>query len=133
MICCICEREESQVGVLCGRCRDVLVGPIPITREQIRPAKSLLADSALIDVWGWPHRLCPDTTIGRALDPALFSVYESSISRTHARIALTDGSWTIQDLGSANGTYVDDKPATHTMPLQTGSRVKMGFINFYFV
>jgi pSer/pThr/pTyr-binding forkhead associated (FHA) protein len=133
MTCCICTRAEARVGVLCDECRDALVGPVPITREQIRSAKGPLADAALIDVWGGVYRLCPDTTVGRALDPMLFSLYDSSISRTQARIALGDTGWTIQDLASANGTYVGDEHATAALPLVNGSRIRMGFLNFYFI
>jgi hypothetical protein len=133
MTCCICVRAEARVGVLCDDCRDALVGPIPITREQIRSAKGPHADAALVDVWGGVYRLCPDTTVGRALDPLLFSVYDSSISRTHARIAIGDTGWTIQDLASANGTYLGNEHATAALPLVNGSRIRMGFVNFYFV
>jgi hypothetical protein len=133
MTCCICARAEALVGVLCDDCRNGLIGPIPITREQIRSAKGPHADAALVDVWGGVYRLCLDTTVGRALDPMLFSVYDSSISRTQARIALGDTGWTIQDLASANGTYVGDEHATAALPLVNGSRIRMGFLSFYFV
>ncbi len=133
MTCCICNRADSRFGVLCGDCRDALMGPVPITREQIRAAQGTVTEAALIDVWGGVHRLCADTTIGRALDPLLFSIYDSSISRTQARIALGPSGWTIQDLASANGTYVDNVPAKSALPVRSSNIVRMGFLKFYFI
>lgn len=133
MTCCICARGESRVGVLCEDCRDALIGPVPITREQIRAARGPLSDAALVDVWGGVHRLCDDTTVGRTLDPSLFSIYDSSISRRHARFTRGPDGWTVLDLASANGTFVGDDPATTVRTIRSRSRVRLGFINFYFV
>jgi hypothetical protein len=133
MTCCICARAERRFGVLCSDCRDALVGSIPITGEQIRSDQGPYSDAALIDIWGGVHRLSIDTTIGRALDPSLFSIFDSSISRTQARIARGPDGWTIQDLASANGSYVDGQPAKGPLALRTRSVVRLGFLKFYFV
>lgn len=133
MKCCICGARGTTVGLLCKPCHEVLQGPIPITREQIRAAHGVPSDAALVDAWGCPHRLLFDTTVGRALDPALFAISDSSISRVHAIIAHTATGWTIQDLASSNGTFVNDQPATSPLRLETGNRVRIGFINFYFI
>lgn len=134
MKCCICTRTESRVGVLCDDCREaLLIGSVPITREQIRAADGPLSDAALVDAWGITHRLCYDTTIGRAMDPMLFAIYDSSISRTHARIASGETGWTVQDLASANGTFIGNQNAVAPLPLTTGTLLRIGFIRFYFV
>ncbi|MEB3882043.1 adenylate/guanylate cyclase domain-containing protein [Lyngbya sp. CCY1209] len=48
------------------------------------------------------------------------------VSRHHTRIYKTaDGQWWIEDLGSKNGTSLNDHPVTGTEPLQVGDGVKV--------
>lgn len=44
--------------------------------------------------------------VGR-LDEDQVVLDDQSVSRKHAEVAFTNGSWTVQDLGSKNGTYVN--------------------------
>jgi pSer/pThr/pTyr-binding forkhead associated (FHA) protein len=55
------------------------------------------------------YRLSRDevTTIGRQADVHLL-INESSVSRHHAQISYTNGLYLLRDLGSMNGTYVND-------------------------
>lgn len=48
-----------------------------------------------------------------------------SISRKHARITRQAGHYTIEDLGSTNGTWVDGSPASPE-PLKSGARIRFG-------
>jgi len=48
------------------------------------------------------------TEIGRALDCDI-SILEPSLSRKHAQLSIDNGELIIEDLGSANGTYVNAK------------------------
>ena len=50
---------------------------------------------------------------------------ENSISSRHAQLAQTKGGWELKDLGSANGTAVNGKPAKQTL-LKHGDQIKMG-------
>lgn len=54
--------------------------------------------------------------------------YDAGVSRQHAIIALKDGSCFVEDLDSANGTFVNGKRASsHTpTPLQSGDELKLG-------
>jgi len=47
-------------------------------------------------------------------------------SRTHACFALTDGDWTVRDLGSPNGTFVDGRRIDGSLRLRDGSRIRLG-------
>jgi DNA-binding CsgD family transcriptional regulator len=58
-----------------------------------------------------------------------FVVYDSTVSRRHAEVAVTDGSVTIRDLGSQNGTYVDDEIASEETPICHGQRVRLGDVS----
>jgi pSer/pThr/pTyr-binding forkhead associated (FHA) protein len=52
---------------------------------------------------------------------------DPEISRRHARVSRgTDGQLTIEDLGSANGTFVNDERIDAPRTLAVGDLVKMG-------
>ena len=50
-------------------------------------------------------------TVGRAPDCGLV-IEDSRVSKHHARLVWDGGGWTLQDLGSKNGTSVDGVPVT---------------------
>lgn len=77
---------------------------------------SCQASPVLIWPWGTITPLGHAVAIGR--DPAFSSYAEhlaadGKVSRRHAVLTPTDGGVLVQDLGSANGTYVDDGPVGH--------------------
>lgn len=133
MTCCICGRAECQIGVLCSPCRDALIGPIAITNEQIRGTTDMPSDAALIDVWGFPHRIGPDTMVGRAQHVDVLAIFDASVSRRHALLVLEPDGWVVRDLGSANGTFVEDQSAQEATRIHSGNRVRFGFVSFYFL
>lgn len=55
-----------------------------------------------------------------------------SVSRRHARIRMEDGKWTVEDLGSTNGTYVNDDPV-ESVPLANGDILRVGSSIFKFL
>lgn len=64
-------------------------------------------------------------TLGR--DPMHGVVLDEDrrVSRTHAELRLRDGQWLLIDVGSSNGTSVNDRPVTRH-PLRDGDRVQLG-------
>jgi pSer/pThr/pTyr-binding forkhead associated (FHA) protein len=69
--------------------------------------------------------------VGR--DPALDLVLDSpKVSRRHARIAIAAESATIEDLGSKNGSFVDDVRIEVPTALRSGSRVRLGRFTLVF-
>jgi pSer/pThr/pTyr-binding forkhead associated (FHA) protein len=119
--------------VLCEECRDELSSPIKIMPEQIQLHGARPTMAALIDIWGRPHRLDPRTLIGRQVDGQGLAILEPSVSRHHAHLTLDNDEWTVRDLGSANGTFLDDKLIAAPAALHEGDRVRFGHIAFYFV
>jgi len=89
--------------------------------------------AALIDLWGRPHRLDPRTLIGRQVDGAGLAILEPSVSRHHAHITLDGETWTVRDLGSANGSYIEDKLIDAPSIVHDGDRIRFGHIAFYFI
>jgi len=53
---------------------------------------------------------------------------DSTVSRRHAMLVLAEGRWLIEDLGSANGTFVNDVrvPFGSPHPLRHGDRIVVG-------
>jgi pSer/pThr/pTyr-binding forkhead associated (FHA) protein len=70
--------------------------------------------------------------IGRSLD-AQVSINEQAISNEHARIEQTGANFTLRDLGSTNGTYVNGQRLVDTVVLAGGDTIRMGSTTFTFV
>ncbi|HPB51386.1 MAG TPA: GGDEF domain-containing protein [Myxococcota bacterium] len=71
-------------------------------------------------------------TLGR--DPENAIVLESdSVSRRHARIEKVNEDWYIVDLGSTNGTYVNDKLIQPRARLVSGQFIKIGELIFKYL
>jgi Inner membrane component of T3SS, cytoplasmic domain len=65
-------------------------------------------------------------TIGRASDSTLV-LEDDYVSSHHARIvAGKRGRWQVEDLGSTNGTFVDEDQVSGTTTLEPGARVRVG-------
>ncbi|HEX8109742.1 MAG TPA: FHA domain-containing protein [Kofleriaceae bacterium] len=132
-MCPVCRQRPAEVGVLCEECRDELSSPIKIMPEQIQLHGAQPTMAALIDLWGRPHRLDPRTLIGRQVDGQGLAILEPSVSRHHAHVILDNDEWTVRDLGSANGTFLDDKLISTPVAMHEGDRVRFGHIAFYIV
>ncbi len=119
--------------MLCEECRDELSSPIKISPEQIQHQSTQPTMAALIDLWGRPHRLDPLTLIGRQVDGHGLAILEPSVSRHHAHVIREGNDWSMKDLGSANGTWSDDRLIEQAAPIKDRDRVRFGHIAFYFV
>ncbi|PDW04315.1 FHA domain-containing protein [Candidatus Viridilinea mediisalina] len=59
-------------------------------------------------------------------------INHSQVSRQHARLVLTGGQWTIEDLNSANGTFVNGQRLSGRVPIRSGDRIGLGSYEFVF-
>jgi len=71
-----------------------------------------------------------ETVIGR--EGAHVVLSSSTVSRNHARIVVDDTAATVEDLGSKNGTYVNDERVASATALQDGDRLRVGALVFTF-
>ena len=64
-------------------------------------------------------------TIGREAQCEI-QVGGTWVSRRHARITWTGTGYVVEDLGSTNGTYVNDEPVRAPRPLRSGDLLQLG-------
>jgi DNA-binding winged helix-turn-helix (wHTH) protein len=69
--------------------------------------------------------------IGRAPD-ATISIEARGVSRHHARILVSHGEATLEDLGSKNGTHQNGSPVTTPVRLSDGDEIRVGAITLTF-
>lgn len=99
-------------GNYCDQCGS------PMTAESINKAET--PTLMLVQVAGGDARFAvrPDTIIGRTQGDYTEHLGRFKfISGRHARISYTEGEgWSVTDLGSTNGTYVNDDRLTKDVP-----------------
>jgi MoxR-like ATPase len=69
--------------------------------------------------------------IGRGEDCDI-RLQDNSISRHHAVIAGDDGTWSVRDLGSQNGTWLNEQKVTDEVPMQAGGALRLGSVELTF-
>ncbi|HEY8210486.1 MAG TPA: GGDEF domain-containing protein [Myxococcaceae bacterium] len=74
----------------------------------------------------------PETVIGRS-SKADIMVDQESISRSHAALTNKGGTVSIRDMGSTNGTFVNDEMVHAELQLRNGDLVKIGRTIFKFI
>ena len=73
---------------------------------------------------GAERRVGPGTTVGRA--EADVALPDPDVSRRHAQFHRVDAGIGIEDLGSRNGTYVNDQRISGITTIAEGDRVRFG-------
>lgn len=68
--------------------------------------------------------LVANGTLGRT-EPNSIVIPDPAVSARHCRLSFRKGQWWIEDLGSANGTYLNGKPVAATTVLSDGDFVEV--------
>ncbi len=66
-----------------------------------------------------------ETTIGKSAHNDII-LADASVSSRHAKIAFNEGAFTLTDLGSRNGTFLNDVKLVESRALSHGDRIRMG-------
>jgi len=75
--------------------------------------------------------LTQSATIGRSPESEIF-LDDVTVSRKHALVSYADsGAFSLKDLGSLNGTYVNSQPAVE-VPLSSGDEIQIGKFHMLF-
>jgi pSer/pThr/pTyr-binding forkhead associated (FHA) protein len=70
-------------------------------------------------------RLRDTIDVGRAASCTI-TIDDTYVSQHHARFFARDGEWYVEDLGSTNGTYLNDQPVTQPAEIHAGDVVRLG-------
>ena len=70
-------------------------------------------------------RLSGEADVGRG-DRCAIRLEDTYVSQVHARLYGMGGAWYVEDLGSTNGTFVNDQRVTAAVRVQAGDRVRVG-------
>ncbi|MGH2710663.1 MAG: FHA domain-containing protein FhaB/FipA [Actinomycetota bacterium] len=71
------------------------------------------------------HRLSGTLEIGRDASCQI-RPEDTYLSQKHARVFNRNGSWVVEDLGSTNGTYLNQQKVTVPSQLSPGDRIRIG-------
>ena len=105
------------------RAGSVLDAPGGMPRLRVETAPGLRA--------GAVYDLSNGALLGRGADADI--VLEDSFSSTrHARLIPQGDAIVLEDLGSTNGTYLNEEPLSGPQPLHDGDRIKIGSSEFLF-
>ena len=81
-------------------------------------SESNVPDGLVFDIQGV-------ATLGRSQSSRV-TLDDSSVSAQHALIRPSDGTWTVEDMGSRNGTMVNGKPIAAAVALECGDSIQLG-------
>jgi len=70
-------------------------------------------------------KIAASMVVGRAPECELL-LDDTYVSQQHARIFGKKGAWYVEDLGSTNGTYVNDQRLAAPAMVQPGDRIRVG-------
>ena len=63
--------------------------------------------------------------VGRA-EACAVRVEDTDVSQFHARLFHRDDAWFVEDLGSTNGTYLNERKVTSASEVHAGDRLRVG-------
>ena len=120
-----------------------LVDDLPRTRTfERRFARLARSTAAWVTVWtdAWERARAPRLSLpregamvlGRSRDCAGL-IGHPTVSRRHARLVCTPSGWTLRDLDSCNGTYVNGVRIAGVTPVKPGDEVWFGSTRFLLV
>jgi len=86
----------------------------------------------LTDNTGQKHQLTKDENrIGRSVDSQIV-ITSKRVSREHAVISPAGRSWMLDDLNSANGTFLNEERVLAPVVIRDGDKISIGDVEFTF-
>jgi hypothetical protein len=125
------ELREPKVATGAGVGADALHAADPTLATAAVPiyANGAVAHLVAVDANGeamarWP--LNGEATLGRSPGCAICLPEDTYVSQIHGRVFCRDGAVWVEDLGSTNGTYVNEQAVTAATRLAPGDRIRLG-------
>jgi hypothetical protein len=129
-MCLVCE-EASEVGCLCRACAQRVQLPPEVIREHLWSNEGA-AEASLIDSFGHAHALGARTVVGRDHTDGVV-ILAKSVSRNHAELKKAGAGWTLRDLGSTNGTFIDGIRIQGRVTLNGPTIIRLGDVALWFM
>ncbi|MGA7730054.1 MAG: protein kinase [Chloroflexia bacterium] len=131
-VCMVCGATNQGKAHFCGRCGASLAGRPPGKIQVLGPNGVLWERRILENPFNIGRR-----SLSRQIFPHLDLTYNDPaayVSRQHARILSDAGGYFLEDLGSANGTFLNDRRLPGGVPtrLRNGDRVRIGKVQCNF-
>ncbi len=131
---------DPNICQFCGQRKDPVTGNCACSvdaQSSATPASGTIGIPRLIGTQGqYSSRIFEisgdSIIVGRDPDNEIALPEDNTASRRHARIAKENGSFTITDEGSSNGTYVNGMRITGRHQLQPGDEIQIGSTKFRF-
>ena len=114
-------------GLRPRRTRGVEPGPVPVAVPVLRLVVLESGTSDLVP--GQAVELTDAAILGRA-ERADVVLADPAVSSEHARVSRVGRAWVISDLGSTNGTRLNDRRVDGDVPLAQGDVVALGNVRF---
>jgi pSer/pThr/pTyr-binding forkhead associated (FHA) protein len=125
VVCVICRTTNSGLETYCGECGFLLASTPGSAAEA--PAEEALSLELVENTTGRKFRLKSGVnTVGRETSDIL--LMDSTVSRRHAQVTVENGSVSVTDNGSTNGSMVDGVRLgpNQPTPVPPGSTVRFG-------
>jgi serine/threonine protein kinase len=131
--CMVCGYSNQSRAHFCGRCGASLAGRPPGKLQVLGPNGVLWERRIIENPFNVGRR-----SLSRQIFPHLDLTYNDPaafVSRQHARIVADAGGYFLEDLGSANGTFLNDRrlPAGVPTRMRNGDRVRIGKVQLTFI
>ncbi|HUP27556.1 MAG TPA: protein kinase [Chloroflexia bacterium] len=131
--CMVCGTSNQVKAHFCGKCGAALAGRPPGKLQVLGPNGVLWERRILENPFNIGRR-----SLSRQIFPHLDLTYNDPaayVSRQHARIVADAGGYFVEDLGSANGSFLNDKRLPSGVPtrLRNGDRVRIGRVQLNFI
>ena len=69
-----------------------------------------------------------ENVLGRESDGTILRIDSPTVSRRHARIAISTSGASLEDLDSKNGTFLGGEPVSAAVPLADGDEIRLGAV-----
>ena len=144
-ICPSCGYENNSGEIVCDKCMADISGVIPVdrssevtkVRKTVRESQVNVDSSSTVierrrDIkfvatdGSGSFSVCSGMVIGREADGREYLASHMTVSRRHARVSY-NGIWSIEDINSSNGTYVNERrlESGEKAEIKSGDRVSL--------
>ena len=80
---------------------------------------------------GKEFRMARSNVLGRSADNDI-SLPDDTVSAQHANITFRKGQWWLEDLGSKNGTFLNQAPIEQPLVISSGDKISLGSVHLAF-